>query len=193
MRWVLLALLPFQLLLADQGIYLSSFLGGNYPDYGKVKVKNVDFPVEESYRLGATCAVALGYQTLGGWSLEVEGTARANHVRFDLHFPRWVLPITGEALLFSALCNVRRHFTTGLNFDPYVGAGLGMGHLVYSLDHFYGHRPKIPSETRFVYQVMAGVRRFLKGSIWIGVEYRFFGAELEWSVHEVGLTVGKLF
>lgn len=130
---------------------------------------------------GWTASVASGRAFASGLRVEGELAYRAADVESSVG----IAP-GAEASAISLLANMVYDFNRGGQFQPYVGAGVG----VTQVDGRSFNNASLPSDlvgfddtdTNFAYQVLAGVGVGLSERVTLDVGYRYFAApDLEFS------------
>lgn len=106
--------------------------------------------------------------------------------------------LSGGFKAFTALANFYYDFKFNNHVVPYVGFGIGMGKITNRMaarhdELSYIQKGKI-SETKPVYQSLAGIRLNLDENIWLNVGYRYFGTTklkgLDKKIYSQSVNVG---
>jgi opacity protein-like surface antigen len=167
------------------------YVGG---DFGATIVEdaNVDFnssaKVSVGHNTGFEGALFVGYD-LGAFRLEAEGSyTRASLDRFTNSFfisaPGTTIPpgthdVDGHVNALSFMVNGMFDFGDDDGLSGFVGGGVGIARVDYNnVRAFANQDPYIDDgDTRFAWQVVAGVRMAVSSNIDVTVKYRFFNVE----------------
>lgn len=166
---VLLASLISMPALAGEGLYLRLGAGGNHAD--EDVFSDVDF------EFGYVGTAAIGYnwffpELIADLRVELEGSYRYNDTDTLGN-----LSLDGDATVYGAMVNAYADIRTTLPVVPYLGVGFGAARLDYEDDGAGVVAPIDDHDTKFAYQVMAGVNYNVATDLALGLEYRFFEAE----------------
>ena len=80
----------------------------------------------------------------------------------------------GDISALSGMANVYYDFRTGSPWVPYVGAGIGVAHVMADVD-ILDVKVVDDADTVFAYQAMAGVSYFVQPDLVLFAGYRYFG------------------
>jgi len=154
---------------AAEGMYLSAKVGLavladsdlNFSDGSTSKL---------SFDNGFGLDVALGYQ-LPMFRVEGEVAYRANDMD-ESSDSGGTDKINGDLKALSGMVNGYYDFCNATAFTPYVGVGIGVAKLDFSVEEGLDE-----SDTVFAYQMMVGAGYALTKQISLEVEYRYFGTQ----------------
>jgi outer membrane protein OmpA-like peptidoglycan-associated protein/opacity protein-like surface antigen len=179
------------------------YVGG---DFGGMIVEDVNFdfgitpgiPSNNSSQLainheyGFDGALFVGYD-LGAFRIEAEVSykrARADDLEYSVAPPgfagpgRAITPTIGPAgggrtSALSFMINGLLDFGDDDGVSGFVGGGVGMARVDYNNVRRFGNQGAIvdDSDTRFAWQVVAGVRQAISDNVDITLRYRFFNAD----------------
>jgi opacity protein-like surface antigen len=104
---------------------------------------------------------------------------------------------TGKTKTLAGLLNAYYDFTTGTKFQPFVGAGVGLGQVKLDGAPYHG------DDTGFAYQLITGVAYPITDRISAQVAYRYLGvndvkvgselARIRGDYHDQAVTVGVTY
>ena len=180
------------------------YVGG---DFGGMIVEDVNFdfgitpgiPSNSSSQLainhnyGFDGALFVGYD-LGAFRIEAEVSykrARADDLEYSVRLPGFGAPVGGaitpsigpagggRTSALSFMVNGLLDFGDDDGVSGFVGGGVGMARVDYNNVRRFGNQGAIvdDSDTRFAWQVVAGVRQAISDNVDITVRYRFFNAD----------------
>ncbi|WP_305043526.1 outer membrane protein [Geoalkalibacter sp.] len=172
---LLLTLVAATPALAQSGFYLSAFAGTQYLEDSKLRAAGVrDINVEFDW--GSHAGFSLGYNTGRQFStrdnvtgrLEVEFAVRNNDVD-AIEVNQRFEPRGGEMKVTSLMANSWIDIRTNTPFVPFFGIGLGAARLNFDNAGFADD-----SDTRFAYQIGAGVGLPVGRHLNFDLGYRYF-------------------
>ncbi|WP_429886034.1 outer membrane protein [Geoalkalibacter halelectricus] len=169
-------LLPAGPALAQTGFYLGAFGGGQYLEDSSLRSTQGDRRLVVEFDWGGHAGLALGYRTGTYFSkhdnitgrLELEVAARQNNVDM-VEQGEGFRSAGGEMKVSSLMGNTWIDIRTDSIFVPFFGGGLGVARLVFDNPSF-----RDDSDTRFAYQIGAGVGLPLGERLSFDLGYRYF-------------------
>lgn len=167
MSFRFLSLITFTLIashaFAVDGVYMGNGLQGSFITSGDVEQNGVNGAAK--YTTGVGFSAALGYG-LPGRNIRVEG--ELSYRRNNVNLSNITADNSGDAQNVAAMLNAYYDIDTGFyGLKPYVGLGLGYGHVTISDAGF--------AEGHLAYQAMTGVTYAFPGGQEIYGGYRYHG------------------
>lgn len=165
------------------------YVGG---DFGAMIVEDTDFDfgagstVELDHEYGYDGALFVGYD-LGAFRLEAEVAYKSARIdEIDSTFaipappagtvPAGLHPAAGSASALGFMINGMLDFGDDDGISGFVGGGVGVARVDYSNIRLFANTDPYldDSDTRFAWQVVAGVRQAVSDNIDVHLRYRFF-------------------
>jgi OmpA-OmpF porin, OOP family len=160
-------------------------------DFGAMKVNDMRFDLRNGgaraanidYRYGYDGSVFAGYD-MGAFRVELEGSykrARAREVTSTFRFPgesTFTNPrvASGAVTSLSAMVNGMLDFGDDDGISAFVGGGAGLARVSVKDAAVFANQAAFMDDrdTRFAWQLLAGVRQAITPSVDVHVRYRFF-------------------
>ena len=153
-------------------------LFSEFDDGDGITTIDVDNAFDVDTDLGVDIDLVGGYD-FGGFRVEAElGWKRAslNEVQItstELGIPIGTHELDGSVRVLSAMVNGMLDFGDDDGWAGYVGAGVGVARVKYSIDQDeFGDVSE--SDGTYAWQVIAGVRKAVSTNVDLGLKYRFF-------------------
>lgn len=171
-------------LAANQGFYVGAYAGANMIDD---QIDNVDF----DFDIGFSGALFFGYGCQNGLRLEFEANYRSNHMD-EVKVSNIGIFIDGDLEVWSGMINLVYHPRYFCYVNPFLGGGAGIG---YERINFIGVdlTPIETVDTRFMYQIVAGLSYEVAPCTELALEYRFLDFDDDSFAHSAGLAMRRFF
>jgi outer membrane protein OmpA-like peptidoglycan-associated protein/outer membrane protein W len=151
-----------------EGAYVAIHGGVNFNMDNDAEVAGVSGEVETD--VGYAAGAAAGYAFGGGPRVELETTWRSNGVDNVGGFGT-----DGSLDSVSVMANAIYDVPLGMDFFPYVGAGVGMSWVMADMTEPSSGRGFDDNDIAFAYQGIAGVGYNITQNVGMTLDYRFLG------------------
>ena len=175
----------------DGAWYIGGEFGGMIVEDSHVDRNGVDDVLVLNHDYGFDGALNVGYD-LGAFRLEAE----ASYKKADLDSYQTTIRVPGEGVNFASTRDQSGGSTSALSFminglldfgdddnaggiSGFIGGGVGVARVKYNNNRVFANTAPFldDSDSRFAWQVVAGVRQAITDTIDVTVKYRFFNVD----------------
>ncbi len=162
--------------LGAQSDYIGGQVGLNIASDASNDYDKLDLSIDAEFTPGVALGVLFGHSYGNGFRFEGELGYRINEVN-DFTQTGTSFGAKGEVSALSLLFNSYFDFHNRTLYTPYLGAGIGIVHLVYDANLRTGGIAFDDSATVFAYQLGTGVSYNLNELLALDFGYRFLGTD----------------